>query len=306
MFDTLNVTESQARVLRAIAYLEFETGKIGVSQYDCIGNKKEFHVANSTFNDQIKKLQPELMVLKLMETEKAKPFTITGIGQIAWLRYYEIEDNLEIIKKMFPNIFTVELSRIINDVDNPMEGFSNDKIIQMIFKEALNHFHINSKNENFPYAKFRVEETITLSSYNELIETSYKRYYNFIHPKLENSEIIELDKKMKEFSPNYDTLIININDRIEFLFYYILIQALTNVAYLATLIIRHYPLKIKTEETDLANQLQFSKNIARKKKEVINLINSNNNIQGNIKNNIVQLEEYYNTEFDKFCKLFFE
>ena len=306
MFDILNISEPQARVLKAIAHLEFETGKKGVSQYNCIGNKKKFHVANSTFSDQIKKLQLELMVWKLIETDKSKPFTITDIGQIAWLRHYPIDENLEIISKMFPNIFSRELSKIIEEIDNPIDVFSNEKIIQVIFKEALNHFHINNKNENFPYTKFRIEEIITFSSYNELVETSYKRYYNFIHSKVYSSKIKELDKKIQGFSPNYDKLIIKINDRIEFLFYYILIQTLNDVAYMTTLIIKHWPLKTKINDTILENQIKFAKNILRKKKSIIKIITNNKSIQGNIKNNLAQLEEYHNTEFEQFYKLFFK
>ena len=66
MFDILDISEPQARVLRAIAYYEFETRKKGVTQYDCKEKTpKKFRVPNSTFSDQIKELHPKQMVLKL-------------------------------------------------------------------------------------------------------------------------------------------------------------------------------------------------------------------------------------------------
>ena len=74
------------------------------------------------------------------------------------------------------------------------------------------------------------------------------------------------------------------------------------------IIIKYWPTKIKDKDiqTVLENQIQLSKNITRKKKEIIKMITSNNEIQGNIKNNLAQLDEYYNTEFDQFYKLFFK
>ena len=77
---------------------------------------------------------------------------------------------------------------------------------------------------------------------------------------------------------------------------------------MARIIIKYWPTKIKDKDiqTVLENQIQLSKNITRKKKEIIKMITSNNEIQGNIKNNLAQLDEYYNTEFDQFYKLFFK
>ena len=309
MFDILDITEPQARVLRAIAYYEFETRKKGVTQYDCKEKTpKKFRVPNSTFSDQIKELHPKQMVLKLTGEKKSKPYTITDLGQVSWLRHYPIEDNLEIINKVFPNIFTKKLRDILDEVDNPIKEIPSDKIIEFLFREALNHFHIEHHYDNTPYAKFMVQELITLSSFNDLVETSYKRHYHIIHPLLNNFKINEFITATKGFADNYDSLMIKVPDRIEFLFYYILVQSILSTSYMTRIIIKYWPTKIKDKDiqTVLENQIQLSKNITRKKKEIIKMITSNNEIQGNIKNNLAQLDEYYNTEFDQFYKLFFK
>jgi len=309
MFDILDISEPQARVLRAIAYYEFETRKKGVTQYDCKEKTpKKFRVPNSTFSDQIKELHPKQMVLKLTGEKKSKPYTITDLGQVSWLRHYPIEDNLEIINKVFPNIFTKKLRDILDEVDNPIKEIPSDKIIEFLFREALNHFHIEHHYDNTPYAKFMVQELITLSSFNDLVETSYKRYYHIIHPLLNNFKINEFITATKGFADNYDSLMIKVPDRIEFLFYYILVQSILSTSYMTRIIIKYWPTKIKDKDiqTVLENQIQLSKNITRKKKEIIKMITSNNEIQGNIKNNLAQLDEYYNTEFDQFYKLFFK
>ena len=309
MFDILDISEPQARVLRAIAYYEFETRKKGVTQYDCKEKTpKKFRVPNSTFSDQIKELHPKQMVLKLTGEKKSKPYTITDLGQVSWLRHYPIEDNLEIINKVFPNIFTKKLRDILDEVDNPIKEIPSDKIIEFLFREALNHFHIEHHYDNTPYAKFMVQELITLSSFNDLVETSYKRYYHIIHPLLNNFKIKEFITATKGFADNYDSLMIKAPDRIEFLFYYILVQSILSTSYMTRIIIKYWPTKIKDKDiqTVLENQIQLSKNITRKKKEIIKMITSNNEIQGNIKNNLAQLDEYYNTEFDQFYKLFFK
>lgn len=309
MFDILDITEPQARVLRAIAYYEFKNKRKGVTQYNCEEKiPKQFSVPNSTFNDQIKKIIPKQMVLKLTEGKRSKPYTITDLGQVSWLRHYPIEDNLEIINKVFPNIFTKKLRDILDEVDNPIKEIPSDKIIEFLFREALNHFHIEHHYDNTPYAKFMVQELITLSSFNDLVETSYKRYYHIIHPLLNNFKINEFITATKGFADNYDSLMIKVPDRIEFLFYYILVQSILSTSYMTRIIIKYWPTKIKDKDiqTVLENQIQLSKNITRKKKEIIKMITSNNEIQGNIKNNLAQLDEYYNTEFDQFYKLFFK
>ena len=310
MFDILDITEPQARVLRAIAYYEFKNKRKGVTQYNCEEKiPKQFSVPNSTFNDQIKRIIPKQMVLKLTEGKRSKPYTITDLGQVSWLRHYPIEDNLEIINKIFPNIFTNEFNTILNKIDNPIKEISSDKIIEFIFREALNHFHIEHHYDNTPYAKFIVQESIILSSFNDLVETSYKRHYHIIHPLLNNFKINEFITATKGFADNYDSLMIKAPDRIEFLFYYILIHSLSDVGYMFKIIIKHISIKTKnqSEETELLkNQMQLSKNIIKKKKDILKMIVNNNAIQGNIKNNLAQLDEYYNTEFDQFYKLFFK
>ena len=309
MFDILDISEPQARVLRAIAYYEFKNKRKGVTQYNCEEKiPKQFSVPNSTFSDQIKELHPKQMVLKLTGEKKSKPYTITDLGQVSWLRHYPIEDNLEIINKIFPNIFTNEFNTILNKIDNPIKEISSDKIIEFIFREALNHFHIEHHYDNTPYAKFIVQESIILSSFNDLVETSYKRHYHIIHPLLNNFKINEFITATKGFADNYDSLMIKVPDRIEFLFYYILVQSILSTSYMTRIIIKYWPTKIKDKDiqTVLENQIQLSKNITRKKKEIIKMITSNNEIQGNIKNNLAQLDEYYNTEFDQFYKLFFK
>ena len=306
MFDILDISDPQAQVLRAIAIHEYKTKKKGVTQYNC-KEIPEISVSDGTFNDQIKKLSPKQMVWKLTERKKSKPYTITDLGQIAWLRYFPIEKNLEIISDIFPNIINKDLLKIINSIENPIKEISNEQIVQWVLKETFSQFHVNDQKD-LPYVKFVLEEKISIFSKSKHVETSYIRYYNIIHPKIDISKVIKATNAVKDFSENYENIMIKIPDRIEFLFYYILIQIISDVPYSLAIIMKYMPTKKDLKELTILveKQSQLAKNITRKKKDILKMITSNNEIQGNIKNNLTQLEEYYNTEFDQFYKLFFK
>jgi len=65
LVDILKITETQARVLRAIAYYEVKSNQKGATQYTC-SNKvsKKYRVSGSTFNDSIKKLQKGNVIIE--------------------------------------------------------------------------------------------------------------------------------------------------------------------------------------------------------------------------------------------------
>ena len=214
---------------------------------------------------------------------------------------------MEIISDIFPNIINKKLLLIINSIENPIKEIPNEQIVQWILKETFNQFHVNDQKE-LPYVKFVLEEKISIFSKYKHVETSYIRYYNIIHPQIDISEVTKATKMVKDFSENYENLMIKIPDRIEFLFYYILIQIISDVHYSLAIIMKNMPTKKDLKELEMLtkNQMQLSKNITRKKKKIIKMITSNNEIQGNIKNNLAQLDEYYNTEFEQFYKIFFK
>ncbi|MBP7928189.1 MarR family transcriptional regulator, partial [Patescibacteria group bacterium] len=69
----MKVTESQARVLRAIAYYEVDSNIKGATQYLCYNKvPQEFHVSGSTFNDNIKYLERKLMVTRLESSDNKR------------------------------------------------------------------------------------------------------------------------------------------------------------------------------------------------------------------------------------------
>ena len=310
MTDILEISKAQARVLRSIAFYEDKSKKKGSTQYTSsqkVPNK--IHVSGSTFNDNIKKLHGNVMVIGIKGEGKAKPFTITDIGQIAWLRYFSIKENIDFIHKMFPNIMDLELEGIINDVRNQDIKFIKNNLTGLILKEALDSLHIKHTKNNNPFFKIMLEESIELSSYNDLVKTAYKRYYNIIHPAVNNVHLKTMSKIMKGFCDNYDELKINIIDRITFLFYYILIQAFSNPAYMNKIISKEISSQSKIHGEQeylevLDKQIRLSTDIVKKKKKIIRIITGNSKVSKIIQSNLKQLSEYENTELQQISNLF--
>jgi len=236
MFDILNITEAQARVLRAIAYYEIEEGKKGATQYAC--SKKvpnQWHVSGSTFNDNIKDLEKNLMVLKLKGTtegdRETKPYSITDIGQIAWLRHFPLVNNMSIIQKIFPNIQISLIDDIINQINHPEIKKIRNKFAGGVLETALKSFHIeNSLFITTDYFRPSVEEIVELSGYYDLLRSSFRRRYNIIHPVL-YKELCEKHKGFSKDIKNFDELEISVIDRVTFLFYYNLIQSVLESGY---------------------------------------------------------------------------
>lgn len=311
--DILNITEAQARVLRAIAYYEAKSEQKGATQYTCskkVPNK--YHVSGSTFNDNIKKLQENLMVLELKGTKKTKPNTITDIGQIAWLRFFPIEENLEIIQEIFPNILISEIDEIINQTQNPDIKMIKDKYSKKVLKTALNSYHIEQNiSSNIPFYKLMVEEIIDLSSSSDYIKTSFKRNLSVMHPSIS----FQLKQNRKQhgfktsFLKNYDELEINIIDRVTFLFYYILIQSVLDDGYAGIIISEHVIKKLIEKDKENISEvtrryLELSVEITKKKRDIMKIITSNDTIHGIIEKNFEQLKEYKNTDFQEISDFF--
>lgn len=230
MGDILDVTESQARVLRAIAYFEAESKKKGATQYQCYKNiPNEFHVSGSTFNDNIKYLERKLLVIRLDDSNnnrKTKPYTITDIGQVSWLRHFTLSENIEIIQKIFPNIQLSAIDLIFDQVDNPDIKYMKNKYALGVLGVALDSFHIT--DEVFvPYTRVSFYAELELTC-DEGIKTSFMRLYHTRSPAF-NKELRKMYKEVFERSHTSSIIEIGIIASITFLFYYNLISYTVNI-----------------------------------------------------------------------------
>jgi len=311
--DILNVTETQARVLRAIAYYEIKSNQKGATQYTCSRKiPKKYQVSDSTFHDNIKTLQENLMVIELKKNGKSRPNTITDIGQIAWLRVFPIKENLEIIQKIFPNILIYDIDTIINQSTNRDIRMIEDRYCEIVFKIALDSFHINHDiSSDKPFYRPLVEETIDLSSDNDYIKTSFTRNITIIS----SSILSDIKQYYKErginaiLTKNYDELEISIGDRVIFLFYYNLIQSLRNTAYTKHIISKCIPSKqrVKYEkniEKITNRRLPLQYEIIRKRRKIMKTITSNEIIYKIIEKNLEQLKRYVNADFQEISDIF--
>ena len=312
MSDILKISDAQARVLRSIAYYEEESSKKGGTQYTSsqkVPNK--IHVSGSTFNDNIKKLHKNLMVIEIKGEGKAKPYTITEIGQIAWLRCFPINENKELFQKIFPNISINKFESIFFEIVSVEKRIKPDILIDGILKNTLDNFHIEQTKGDTPFFKLMLEETIELSSYNDLVKTSYKRYYNMIHLSLDTSNYKKLNNAMKGFCEDYDKLKIKLVDRITFLFYYTLIQAISNKAYMFKIINKYVLSELDFDDDQKYQKVQYkciqlSAELIKKKNKIIRVITTNNSIKNIIETNLKQLSEYENIDFQEINNLFFK
>jgi len=321
----LNITETQARVLRAVAYYESDSGIKGATQYTCSRKVPNgLHVSGSTFNDNIKDLEKNLMVFRLKGkkdgNKETKPYTITDIGQVAWLRYFTLPENMEIIQKIFPNIYLSIVDDIINQIQNPLIRKIKNNYSIRVLGIALNSFHV--EESNFPstdYFKLMARETIEISGYFDLVKTSFSRTYNIIHPLLSKS-LEERSKGRPYYDKNFDKLEISVIDRVTFLFYYKLIQSILDSEYAMNVILTILKedksnnigkkmtdkeiikenLKINTEKLRriMHHLIQLSFEIVKKKKEIMKVIYSNEAITKIIQDNLKNLKEYKSNDND--------
>lgn len=319
MSDILNITKSQAQILRAIAYYETETN--GATQYDVCSKKvpKEIRVHNSTFNDNIQHLVENVMVLrqkgKKNTKRKTKPYTITEFGQIAWLKHNVLSENIEVIQKIFPNIKFFVIDNIVNQIQHSEINYIKNNYSKMILKIALDSFHIDSTNRIKESPQMIIDEIIELSGYFELRKTSYTRNYSIIHPskfKKFNANF----RKLSVFGKNFNKLEISIESRITFLFYYNLIQSLIESAYSLKTISGLTPkikdLKIKHGEKiessinieNIEELFSLASSISNKKKEIIEIINKDKEITKIIQDNLKNLNMYKDTDFQNISKMF--
>ncbi len=294
--DLLDITETQARILRAIAYYEKETGEEGFAKYDCSSNKlpKKIRIAPSTMHDQMKLLVKLQMIIPLKKIKKGKrparePYAITEIGQIAWLRYFQLSDNIEMVSKLFPNILLSQVDIVINEhIKNKL---FKDKIAIGILKIALDSIHVSDKiNIIFPDKKLKISETIDLSGNNGLIKTSYRRSFN---------SPMQLWNETKEKNTE-----IGLVTRVTFLFYYNLIQTLSNES-LSMINIQNIISEYVTPE-EFVEAWKFSKSVRKIKNKITDIISENKEVIKIMKDNLEQLQEYNESDFqsisDRFLK----
>jgi DNA-binding MarR family transcriptional regulator len=312
MTDILKVTESQARVLRAIAYYEVDSHKKGSTQYLCYNKvPKEFRVSGSTFNDNIKFLERKLMVTRLEGSDtkrETKPYTITDIGQVAWLRYFPLSENVDIIKKIFPNIQLSAIDTIINQIDHPGIKYIKNIFAIGVLRIALDSFHIEDPGfTQISNSKILIKEEIELTGFNGLMKTSYARFYNIIDPLL-LKKIEKIDKEFSRFTKNFDELQISVIDRITFLFYYNLIQSVTNTSSLGVFVrlmsLGFNEITNSEELESLGELLKLQKELVKKKSEILEKITSNDIVNKIIQDNLKDLNEYKDTYFQNISEIF--
>jgi len=322
MFDILDITEPQARVLRAIAYVEADRGEKGATQYLCYKKVPNgFHVSNSTFSENIKELGKKLLVFRHEDPDSKRdtfPYTITDIGQVAWLRHFPLTQNIDLIKKIFPNIQLSVIDKIISKIEHSGTKHMQDRYSLGILGKALENFHILEGSHHTPSMTRGMKEVIDLHGDNRLLKTSYVRYYQIDNPvfmkKLTKKELLDFNK-------NFQELQINVIDRITFLFYYNLIQStidkLYEMQFIKTINIEEDFLKMpndrkietleltKKEVIKMFDDLSgFYNKIHSKKKEFLKMIQSNDKISKIMKDNLKNLNKYKDTSFQDISNMF--
>ncbi len=322
MFDILDITEPQARVLRAIAYVESKLGKKGATQYLCYKKVPNgFHVSNSTFSEKVKDLEKKLMVLRYEDSDSKRdsiPYTITDIGQIAWLRHFPLTENVDIIKKVFPNIQISAINNIISKIEHTGTKHMLENYSLGILENALENFHMLEGSHNVQSMTRGMKEVIELSGDNNLTKTSYVRYYQIdsltFMKKLTKKELLDFNKIFQDIQ-------ISVINRITFLFYYNLIQSIIDKSYKMQLI-KTMPIEsdfnkmsnekrkktqglAKKEFIKMLNDLSgFQKRLTSKKSEFLTLINSNVIVSKIMKDNLKQLKTYKDTSFQDISSMF--
>lgn len=313
--DLLNVTETQARILRAIAYYEQKMRELKIenepfSLYSCSSEliPKEIRLARSTFGDKnAQTLVQNLMLTRLKEVKKGKrpakkkPYTITPLGQIAWLRHFNPLKHYDIVKELFPDIHLSQIDLIIDSIEHAGIKHIRDRFASGILKIALDSFHL----EDSSLLSLNVEERIELSESFGLMTTSYIRTYPVINTSM-SKQFKKADKRFR----NFDQLDIGLVDRVTFLFYYNLIQSVMDTSYLVNMS-KGFPVKSNLYTMMKDNKFGSVKEmpglptaIMKKRKEILKLINSNDRIDKIMKDNLEQLKKYKSGDFQEISDMF--
>jgi len=313
--DLFDVTETQARVLRAIAYYEHKTKEQGekesdpFSLYSCNSKliPKSIWVARSTFGDKnAEKLVQNLMLTQLKKIKHGdrpakKPYAITPLGQIAWLRYFDPLEHYDIVKEVFPDILLSDVDLIINDIDHIGIKHIKDRFAVGILRIALDSIHL----EDSSVLSLDAEERIELSESFGLMKTSYIRTYPVI-----NTSMSEQFKKANKQFRNFDQLNISMIDRVTFLFYYNLIQSVKDTFYLVNtrkgFSVKHnlYTIMKDNKFGSVREVSGLPTAIMRKKKEILEKITSNDRVTKIMKDNLEQLKTYKSGDFQTISDIF--
>jgi DNA-binding MarR family transcriptional regulator len=321
--DILDITESQAKALRAIACYEAKSDSKGATQYSCFKKlPNRLHVSGSTFNDNVKDLEKNQMItpvrgIKKTGGRKTKPYTITEIGQVAWLRHFPLSENIEIIQEIFPNIQLSAIDNIIDQISHHYIKYIN-KFSIGILKIALDSYHIEESRVIPEYMKKLAKEKIEISTDEGHLETSLTRWYKVVKP----GRSKKLKSKYKSDGiENFDELKISVIDRITFLFYYNLIQAVTDSSY-QMIFSKITPAdtflyKIMRDEqyTELTKFLsekgselsrnveELRKELVKKKREILKIITSNDTVNKIIQDNLKDIGKHKDQSFENISKI---
>ncbi|MDH3203083.1 MAG: hypothetical protein OEL81_00190 [Nitrosopumilus sp.] len=235
MTDMLEIQPSQAKVLQAIYFVENRNKKTGATQYECKELPKNVAVADSTFNNQKKKLLEKGLIFAL-EEDNSKPYTITTLGKYCLLKFYSSEKNdsnyniLELIVDEIPNFHYAKLKSI----------FSEENLIQIlrnILISSIQLIHVK-KTEGILDIFNQIEESTTIPFYygnnNLIIKRTYQTAPQELWKTVESNrdkKKIKTHEEKSNYKEGYYAGLLNetelengLFDRITFSFYNLLLN----------------------------------------------------------------------------------
>jgi len=324
--DILEIQLAEAKVLQAIYFVENKNKKTGATQYECKALSKIIAVADSTFNNQKKKLLEKRLIFAL-EANNSKPYTITTLGKYCLLKFYSSEKSetnyniLELIINEIPHFHYAEIKSI----------FSEERLMQIlrnILISSIQLIHVK-KIEGISNIFNQIEESMVIPFYygnNDLTikrtyQTAPQEVWEIIGPRRDKNKDISFEREngYKNFYYagllNETELDSNLFDRITFSFYNFLLNAeeschLINIAEtMKEEIEKEKPGLFNTNDHE-SSKLQFEQiidksielfyKLKKQEKDIVKIINSDQNLKKNMEKTYDEIKKTFNnTNFVK-------
>ena len=322
----LEIQQAEAKVLQAIFFVENKNKKTGATQYECKELPKIVAVADSTFNNQKKKLLGKGLIFAL-KGENSKPYTITTLGKYCLLKFYSSKKSetnyniLELIVGEIPNFHYIEIKSI----------FSEERLMQTlrnILISSIQLIHVK-KTESMASIFNQIEESTVIPFHYGNNDLTIKRTYQTAPQELwrniksnQDKNMTKLHGKKLRHKEGYYAGLLNetelengLFDRIIFSFYNLLL----NIEETYSLIHDGKTMmnEIKKEKPELFNnndpestKLQFEQiadksielfsKLKKQEKKISKVINSNQNLKKIMKETYDEIKESLNnTNFIK-------
>jgi len=264
--DILRINEAQSQILNGILAYEKKFNEMGATQYALDKNlSKTERVPGTTFNDNINKLYELGMVKEVKPVSKKRkwkkkktrvsyPYTVTLLGIFAYFKSLSFKNFLN--KEAYFNY----LPSLIKNHWNELEQIPKSELLQERFSKYLISIlihtfdqieivHLLKEHRTFLYRK-TLKENIKLDfrwpvkTHRQII---IERLYSNLNKKekefLQNEEKklkkggIILDLKM----PTFDKIENNLEERIVFLFFYNIINLISDPLFLTQIHYLSYP-----------------------------------------------------------------